>query len=313
MLIDQELVLSPIRPTVRRFKRLLSSLRETPRRRATSLEELQQVLSPVFLIGGNRSGTSVVTAILSQHPELEGVFEGSCQPTYIGGVHARGYCESMHVWRHLNPSDWRLRFHRELPFWSLPQHVSAFYRTSAGSPRERFNLAWDVQRLRKTDKQPLIKDHFNIFRVGLIMDVFPRARFVLTIRSWRDFLEMGVHKWMHDGLGTKLTASHPRGGLQWYLANLVAHYDLEVFAPGRYAVTWLDALHQGPESARQVLQGVLQALSLAPFEFDLSIFEPYWSKRRKLDQTVALEGHNFHQIKRIVEFERRLLQGAGQQ
>lgn len=309
-LVDRELLLSPLRPSVRRFKRFIRSLTEMPHRRSTSLEELQRTLSPVFLIGGNRSGTSVVTAVLSQHPELEGLFEGGCEPTYLEGDHARGYCESFHVWRHLNPSDWRLRYRRELPFWSLPQYVSGFYRTRARGPRERFDLAWDVQRLRKTDKQPLIKEHFNMFRIGLIMDVFPRARFVLTIRPWRDFLEMGMHKWFHDGLGTILSASHPRGGLQWHLANLIAHYDLETFAPGRYAVTWLDALHEGPASARKVFEQALETLSLAPFDFDLSILEPYWTKRREVDRAAAQEDHDFHLAKRIVGFEREMLQAA---
>ena len=300
-----------LRPPVRRIKRFLRSVKEAGKRGSTSLERLQQELSPVFVIGGNRSGTSVVTSILNQHPELEGLFEGGREPVYIGGGHVQGYCQSLHVWRHLSPSDWERRKNGELPFWSLPQYVSGFYRHRARSPRERFDLAWEVARLRTTDRQPLINDHFNIFRIGLIMDVFPRARFVLVTRSWRDFLEMGVHKWMHDGLGTSLSAARPRGGLQWHLVNLIARYDLEVFAPGRYAEAWLDALHQGSDSAKQVFRRVLETLALSPFECDLRILEPSWSKRRDLDRTAALQEHDFSLIQRIVGCERQLLQAVG--
>ena len=31
-------------------------------------------LSPLFVLGGNRSGTSLITAIVAQHSQLEGIF-----------------------------------------------------------------------------------------------------------------------------------------------------------------------------------------------------------------------------------------------
>ena len=31
-------------------------------------------LTPIFIVGTNRSGTSMVTSLLSQHPDLEGIF-----------------------------------------------------------------------------------------------------------------------------------------------------------------------------------------------------------------------------------------------
>lgn len=169
-----------------------------------------------------------------------------------------------------------------------------------------------MARLRKTERQPLINDHFNLFRVGLIMDVFPRARFILTMRSWRDFLEAGLHKWTHDRSRTTVSAARPRAGLHWHLANLIARYDLESFAPGRYIVAKLDALHQGPESARAVFEQIVQALKLSPFTFDLRTLERFWVQGRPSEPSEeALERRDFELIRQIVGFERDLLRSIG--
>jgi hypothetical protein len=278
-----------------------------------SLERLQ-TLAPIFVIGGNRSGTSVVSSILSQHPGLEGLFTGALEPSYDDGGHVQAFCRSLHVWGDLIPRglDWRLRANRELPFWSLPHYLSGLYRHRARHDRERFRLAWAVARLRKTERPSLINDHFNLFRVGLIMDVFPSARFILTMRSWRDFIGAGLHKWTHDRSRTTVSAARPRAGLHWHLANLVARYDLESFAPGRYAVAKLEALHQGPESARAAFEQILRTLKLSPCEFDLRTLEPFWSKNRpSAPAGEALEERDFELVRQIVGFERDLLRSMG--
>lgn len=280
------------------------AVRDRLRQRSTSLKRLQQELSPVFVIGANRSGTSIVSSILSQHPSLEGLFT-STEPGYDDEGHSIGFCESYHVWPSLIPADSERRRNNQWPLWSLPQYVSDTYRARARDNRERFALAWRVERLRESPKQPLIKDNFNILRIGLIKDVFPRARFVLITRRWRSFIERGSHKWTHDGSNTVLRTDLPRVGLHGHLANLIARYDLETYARGEYAEIWLDTLQQGSELAREAFQKVLSTISLPPFEFDLRLIESHRSKHEH--NTVAPDDQAFELIREIVDFERQVL------
>ena len=55
-------------------------------------------LTPIFIVGTNRSGTSMVTSLLSQHPDLEGIFPDEIKPTFKDNTaHTVGYCES-NIW-----------------------------------------------------------------------------------------------------------------------------------------------------------------------------------------------------------------------
>jgi hypothetical protein len=108
------------------------------------------MLSPVFVIGANRSGTSVTSSILSQHVDLEGLFgDGGISRTSPSG-HSIGFAESTHVWLTLMPDDRERRGLGQGPLWSLPEHLAGVYRNRAKSQREKVELAWDVERLRRS-------------------------------------------------------------------------------------------------------------------------------------------------------------------
>jgi hypothetical protein len=262
-------------------------------------------MEPVFVIGTNRSGTSVVSAVLSQHPELEGLFSGKLESTTDSAGHSIGFCESMHIWSTLRGGDNERRRNNELPFWGLPHYLHANHRCHARDEREKFELAWEVERLRHTNKSPLIKDQFNILRVGLITEIFPRARFVLVSRPWQDFVERGIHKWTHDGLGTELSGDRPYTGFHWHLLNIIARYELEIYAPGRYAEVWLDALRSNEENARRTFKRVLVKLGLHEHEFDLGLLSATWTAGQ--ETAMASEHQEFLLVREIVEHERKVL------
>jgi hypothetical protein len=296
---------SQVKAALIRARALIWRIRDILPRQRTSLERLRRDLSPVFVIGANRSGTSVVSSIMAQHPDLEGLFTGAQQPRYDDAGHSIGFCESMHVWPRLLPDDRYRRRQGHSPFWCTPAYVSESYREGARNDRERFDLAWAVQRLRQTAKQPLIKDQFNTLRVGLVNDVFPRARFVLVTRHWQDFAEHAIHKWRSSGRNIVLSADRPRVGLHWRMANLIVRYDLEAYARTRYAEIWLDSLHQGPSSARSTLDDLCAALNLSPFTFDLQILQAQWARRR--EHNVGSDEVVLGSVKGVVEYERKLL------
>lgn len=288
------------------MRETLSRLREWRSRRSLPLDQLRESLSPVFIVGGNRSGTSMVTSILSQHPELEGIFSGGTESTYNEADHSNGFCESYHLWKFLvDPKRDKRSEDRQWPFWALPQYLDGFYRNRPRNREEMFEIVWGLQKHRRTGKRPLVKNQYNTLRIGLMAEVFPCARFVLVSRPWNNFIERGIHKWAHDGSNTALSSDRPRAGFHWHLLNLIVRYDLETYAPGRYAEVWLDTLHSGPDPAQEAFQDLRKGLSLAPFIFDLKVLEPQWLKHRK---DVRMESRaDFAFVRQIVEFERRIL------
>ncbi|MBI2360079.1 MAG: sulfotransferase [Deltaproteobacteria bacterium] len=289
-----------------KIRQTISRLREWRSRRSVNVEKLREELSPVFIVGGNRSGTGMVSSILSQHPELEGIYSGETESTYDDEGHSHGFCESFHLWKFLFESGRDTRSENaQLPFWSLPQYLALFYRHRPKDKNEIFEIVWDLQRHRTTERQPLIKNQYVTLMIGLFTSVFPRARFILITRPWQDFIQSGIHKWTHDGGGTLFHLRHPRVGLHWHLVNLIARYDLETYAPGRYAELWLDVLHQGPEAAQEAFQKALSTISLQPFEFDLSVLEPQWSKRKNSQS--APDRARLDVVRAVVEFERQVL------
>lgn len=292
-----------MRPSLSAAARWIGRLRN---RRGPSSHGDGTLLEPVFVIGSNRSGTSVVASLLSQHPLLEGLFEGATQTVYTGAGHSVGFCESMHIWPMLRPDDRRRRADRGLPYWALPQYVGETYRARARDARECDALAAAVQRWRTTARAPLIKDQFNTLRIGLIVDVFPRARFVLVTRPWRDFIAQGIHKWATDGSNTRLTPERPLAGYYWHLVNLIARYDLRIYAPDRFTEVWLDDLHAGRERVEQAMQRVFAALGLPPAPLDVSLLEPQWTRPRPGGGRAG-----FGLVDEILDFEREVLRGLG--
>jgi hypothetical protein len=284
----------------------LRSVGDVPRRMSTDLAKVCAELSPVFVIGGNRSGTSVATSILSQHPDLEGLFGGPLGSRYDAAGHSIGFCESMHVWHHLAPDDSVRRPHGDLPYWALPNYIGLTYRDRAKNDRERHRLAWAVERHRRTNKVPLLKDQFNTLRVGLIADVFPRARFLLVSRSWQDFTTRSLHKWANDGSGTSF--ERPRAGLHWHTVNLVARYDLEIHAPGRYATVWLDTLHEGEAQAQRCFDDITSALALPAHKFSFTELAKHFAPAT---EPMTADTAGLADIPLIVDSERRVLDTLG--
>ena len=272
------------------------------RQRSFNYKHLRDELSPIFVIGANRSGTSVITSILAQHPDLEGIFNGAERSRYDDIGHSIGFCESMHVWYYMMPDPELRRPQGHLPFWGLPIYIGKAYHDRASGDKERRRLAWDLNKHRRTDKIPLLKDQFNTLRIGLIADVFPKARFVLCCRSWEDFSSRSIHKWCNDGSGTAM--DRPLAGLHWNMVNMVARYDLEIYSPNQYTIVWLDTLHSGPEKAIEAFAGIVSGLSLKPFEFDFSMLSHNW-KRPSSDSFSRSVG--FTDVPSIVKSERQIL------
>ena len=255
-------------------------------------------LSPVFIIGANRSGTSIVSYVLAQHPELEGLFSGKIVPEDDNTGHSFGFCESMHIWQSLIPELIKER----AAFWGMPYNVGRIYRDKVLNEKERLFLARAIQNHRLTENVPLIKDLYNVFRIGLIKDVFPQARFILVCRSLEEYMPSSIHKWTNDISDTKI--NHPLTSFHWHMINLIARYDLEIHAPGSYATLWLNNLIKGPVDAQKEFDKVNETLAISDFKYDFNKMKTHWKTGSAL---IYSDDSDFKNIKSYVEMEKSII------
>jgi len=234
----------------------------------TSLEEVD--FSPVFIIGSNRCGTSIMSQLMDQHPDLEGLFSGPLAPELLESNHRRGFCESNHIWSWLiSPRSAHITGGGKASLWGHPEQVGSYYRDDPKSEKEALLLVNAVQQYRRTDSTPLIKDQMNILRIGLIRRLFPRARFILVIRDYPDYITSCHHKWFS---GKELR--NPSIGIHWLTVNTLAIYELEMLAPGDYTIWHYRHLFESGSQVQERLQEMLEAIDLPRFEFDLGNIDP---------------------------------------
>lgn len=230
------------------------------------LPDYKEGKDPIFVIGTNRSGTSLLTYLLAENPSLEGLFTGLTAPSkskYKG--HGSGYCESNHIWSWMNSTkNVFSKANVDSSFWCHPKFIKEFYRDEPNSAAEAKALRSSIQFYRKTNKQPLIKDQFNLLRIGLLKKIFPKCKIILVYRDYEDFITSSAHKWFHS-----LNLEQPRSiGLQWIVGNLIAYYDAHFFKSNFYIVSYNELL-TNRAAAAEIMQRLNHFLELEPFTYNL--------------------------------------------
>ena len=249
--------------------------------------EIAGEIAPIFVVGANRSGTSLCTQILSMHPEIEGIFDGPQSFSMQVDGHSSGFGEAHHIWQSLNSPKQDVN-KGECALWGLPSFVSNIYVASVSDLRKR-QLVNELVSARKTDKIPLIKWSHNVLRIPLIKDLFPKARFVFVTRDHRSHIQSNMHKLTADiEKGLLSSNSHfdyPHIGLHWLLINTIALYDLKKYAKDDYIHIKLQDVH-GEKSVRtKTMNQVFTFLNLAPVEVDDSIYDNPFIYMRSRDET----------------------------
>ena len=223
----------------------------------------------IFVVGGNRSGTSLCTYVISRHPAVEVISEGEEESFSItADGHSSGFGEASHVWRSLIDPAYDVT-RGEGFLWALPSLISKLYVDSV-SDRDKKRLINEILAHRSSTRIPVVKSNHNSLRIPLIKDLFPQARFVLITRDYKSYVESCRHKWSKDmELGVGSADSHidyPHIGLHWLMVNSVALYDLKKHARDDYVHIKLEEL-QGERSTRlRTIEKVFRFLGLEPVE-----------------------------------------------
>ena len=295
---------------VRLHKKITSNLRDLTRhhrKERTDSGQIAQRLAPIFVIGTNRCGASLCTLMLSMHPQIEGIFpDGPPGHRITNDGHASSGAEANHIWQTLNNPDYNVT-KGEAMMWGLPSFISKIYVNSTSAANKR-RLINELISARRTDNIPLIMNSHNVFRIALIKDLFPKARFILVTRDHKSFIESCKHKWTVDMeigvVGPESYVDYPHIGLHWLLINTIALYDLRKHAGEDFIHVKLEDL-QGEKSVRlETIGSILRFLNLEPVEVDDSVFD---------DAYIYLRSENESEIDTIsrvvsdlIDFERSL-------
>ncbi len=235
-----------------------------------------QQLAPVFVVGTNRCGASFCTLMLSMHPQIEGIFpDGPPGHRITKDGHSSSGAEANHIWQTLNNPDYDVT-KGEAMMWGLPSFISKIYINSTSESNKR-RLIDELISARRTDNIPLIMNSHNVFRIALIKDLFPKARFILVTRDHKSYIQSCKHKWTTDMqigvVGPESNVDYPHIGLHWLLINTIALYDLRKYAGNDYIHVKLEDL-QGESSVRlETIHRILTYLNLEPVEIDDSVFD----------------------------------------
>ena len=233
-------------------------------------------LTPLFVLGSNRSGASLCTLMISQHPDIEGIFGGENTDHHLGrSGHASNQVEANHIWSILNNANHDLT-QGENVLWGLPDFISKLYITSVPDT-DRAQLIHELRAARKTDLMPLIDNNLNILRIPLIKSLFPRAKFVLITRDHQSYIDSCSHKWAKDRevgiFANDSFIAHPHIGLHWLMINSIALYDLKKYAPGDYFQIKLEDLHGSRAQRMKIINSVFEFAELKATDLDDNIFQ----------------------------------------
>jgi len=247
----------------------------------------------------------MVSYLMSQHPQLEGLFAGGTSPGKIVNGHSHGFCESGHIWHFLFDAEAAISMSQGLrPIWGHPKYISHYYRDAPKTRKEALLLVNAIQRFRKTDKVPLIKDQMNILRIGLVKAIFSKAKFLIVIRDYPDYIKSCHHKWLNSKWFSSQQNIKPSIGIHWLTLNNLALFELESFAPEDHAVIFYRDLYN-EKRLEKALRSALLKLNLAPFEFN---FAAIGSQYRYINSEVQREDVDFDIPFEIAKNEKLMLQ-----
>jgi len=143
---------------------------------------------PVFMIGAERSGTTLVMAMVGNHPDIAVPEVAWYYPRFRPYVHTYGPFDEDKNFRTLVNE---MIFGLKTPFWDMPVNPrtivdelveNAPEKSFAGAYSTIFNrFSQHVGKARWGEKTP-----YNLFFIGEILEDFPNAQFIYITRDGRD-------------------------------------------------------------------------------------------------------------------------------
>ena len=235
---------------------------------------------PIFLISSNRSGGSLISSIIRQHPKLRSLnTEVLKNEMKKRDDHSIGFAEDL-IWNFLDnyANDW-FKGKREGFIWSDPKYISNFYKDDFWIKKA---LLYEIYKV-KSDKVPFVKHVFNTLRLKLIKKIFPNAKIIFNIRSYKDFIISNTHKWSKDKRYTKVfEKNNPDIGLHWYMLNSIALYHMEKYFKNQYHIFFHEKLYDPSFDNQTLMNELTDFLKLDRFTFSFQNVKKEYKYSKKI-------------------------------
>jgi hypothetical protein len=255
---------------------------------------------PVFMISANRSGSSLIGSIIRQHPSLRSLSEDVLNFKMIKkDSHTYGFSEDF-IWNFLDDYDNdHFTGKDEGCVWSDPKYISNFYRDNFFFKNA---LRYEIYKV-KSNKIPFVKHSFFTLRLKLIKKLFPKAKIILNVRSFKDFISSNLHKWSKDKRYKKtFQLKTPDVGLHWYLLNSIALYQLNKYFKDQYFIFYHEKLYDEKVNKQEIMNELTNFMGLENFDFNFSNVNPEHKFNKEI--TYNYEIPNF--ASKIGEYEREI-------
>ena len=253
--------------------------------------------SPIIIISANRSGSSILHHLMSQHPELRSLEKIDKKVEYSNS-HVKGWDKP--IWRffdNLNSNHFKRK--KDGFIWAHPKYISDIY-------KENFifknYLLYELYN-KPSNKRPIIKNHFLPLRIKLIKRIFPNAQFIFNIKNYKDFIKSNMHKNLNDkNYLNAFKEDKPDVGLHWLMINVVAQYHLEKYFKDEYVVFKNETLYEKKDILQKELNKINNFLKISNFDYDLSNVD----KKFNFVDDINSENNDLEKIKDISKYERDL-------
>ena len=202
-------------------------------------------LTPVVIVGCQRSGTTLLRTILGRHPAL---LEHPDEPQYFYWLYQRFGHEITDVETAVS----YLSQHPYLPANIPPERLEAYFRPYSRLSLQEFAKlylqVWGEDELQ--DKRPILKDPAWIYHLDLVQELFPGAVIIHIIRDPRANVSSQVSRWPQISVW--------EAAMAWRQAMRQSHAWKET-SPAPYVEVTYKNLLQTP---KETLQYLCRALDL---------------------------------------------------
>ena len=240
-------------------------------------------IEPIFIIGCNRSGTSVITKLLEQHPELH---KTSKDPNKNYGRktkngHSLGFSESTHL---LEMQALKTFSKKCFSKWAHPKFISNSYLNGYENKIDLSQLIKEIIAIDKKGRRPIIKDQLNTLRIKFLIDLFPKAKFIYIKRDLESYISSNIHKLnilkVEENINEISNIC-----LHWMMANLICTFELKTYAKDRFIEFNFETV-TSKKSLKSKLIDIFEFLEIQKIDLNLKFIDK--NKKFKLEKYPSL-------------------------
>ena len=255
---------------------------------------------PVFLVSTNRSGSSLFASIIRQHPALRTLSPEDVQSDIkMNNSHTMGFSED-NIWKFLdNYNNNVFKGIKDGFMWGDPKYISDFYRDDFKFKKA---LIYEIYKV-KSNEIPFVNHSFFTLRLKLIKKLFPNAKIIFNIRSYKDFIKSNIHKNFNDNrFKDFFKNSDPDIGLHWNIINSICAYQLEKYFKNQYFIFNHEKFYDTNFDNQNLMDELTDFLKLDKFSFSFDLVNTEY----KHSKNITFEYDNMDFAQEISKYEKTL-------